>query len=350
MKNGRKPTIYRLQKLVLALAFFLPGCGDSREDEAVQFFKRANFLVSRREYRQAIPFYNEAIEKKPDFADAYNNRGLARQRLNQWTAARSDFDEAIRHDPEYREAYYNRARAQFELGQAAAGLADLEKIEAEYRDSAFFQVTKADLLALNQNRSAAYAAYDRALQLDARSVEAHVNRGVLYFQDRRYAEARRDFERALALDPKQHFALNNLALIQARSGQLDQALRSVNRAIELKPGQAYYLNNKGYILLELNQLQPGLAAIESALRLDDRNGWAYRNRGIYELKINQPERALADFQKAQSIDPGIEDLAYYTGAAYFQLQRLTQACTTWQSGVQLNEARSREMAEQYCRR
>lgn len=350
MKNGRKPTISCLRKLFPALAFFLIACGDSRQDEAVRFFERANFLVTRREYGEAIEFYTEAIQKKPDFADAYNNRGLARQRLNQWREAKADFDAALAQDAEYHEAYYNRARAHFELGRAAAGLADLQKIEEAYRDSAFFHVTRADLLTLSQDRSAAYAAYGRALQLQPRNVEAHVNRGVLYFQDRRYPEARRDFEQALLLDSRQHFALNNLALIEARDERYPEALRRIDRAIALKPGQAFYINNRGYILLQMNRLAEGLAAVESALRLDDQNGWAYRNRGIHALKVSQPARALADFQKAQSLEPGIEDLSYYLGAAYFQRQDVVKACQSWQRGAQLNEARSKKMADQYCRR
>lgn len=349
MKNGRKPTISCLRKLFPALAFLLLACGDTRQEEAVRFFERANFLVSRREYGQAIKFYTEALEKKSDFADAYNNRGLARQQLNEWQAARKDFDLALENDPEYHEAYYNRARAQFELGEANAGLADLQRIESIYQDSAFFHVTRGNLLAINQNRSAAYAAYGRALQLEPQNPEALVNRGVLYFQDRRYPQARLDFEQSLRIDPKQHFALNNLALIEAQDGRYSQALQRIDRAIALKPGQAYYLNNKGYLLLEMNRLAEGLAAIESALRLDDQNGWAYRNRGIHALKINQPQQALADFQKAAALDPAIDDLSYYTGAAHFQKQDVLNACASWKTGVQLNEPRSINMAKQYCR-
>jgi tetratricopeptide (TPR) repeat protein len=350
VKNGCKPTISRFRKLLPALALLLSACGDSRQDEAVRFFKRANFLAGQREYRQAIQFYTEAIGKQTDFADAYNNRGLAHQSLNQWKEAARDFDEAIRHDPAYEEAYYNRARARFELGQPAEGLADLRRIEETYRDSAFFQVTRGDLLTLQRDYSGAYAAYNRALQLDSRHVEALVNRGALYYTDRRYAEARRDFEAAVRLNPNQHFALNNLALLQAGAGDYEAALRSINRAITLKPGQAFYLNNKGYILLELNQLEAGLSTIESSLRLNDRNGWAYRNRAIHALKTNQPDRALPDLQRAEALDPNIEGLAYYLGTAHFQLQQLPEACTYWQRGARLGETRATQMAARYCRR
>jgi tetratricopeptide (TPR) repeat protein len=54
------------------------SCSNDRTDEAAQFFLRGNVQLQKREYREAIRYYSEALDKKPDFADAYNNRGLAK--------------------------------------------------------------------------------------------------------------------------------------------------------------------------------------------------------------------------------------------------------------------------------
>jgi tetratricopeptide (TPR) repeat protein len=42
------------------------------------YFNRANLRCAQRDFRAAIVDYNEAIERDPEFAEAYYNRGLAR--------------------------------------------------------------------------------------------------------------------------------------------------------------------------------------------------------------------------------------------------------------------------------
>ena len=42
------------------------------------YFIRAKMRFAQRDFRAAIVDYNEAIERDPEFAEAYYNRGLAR--------------------------------------------------------------------------------------------------------------------------------------------------------------------------------------------------------------------------------------------------------------------------------
>ena len=51
---------------------------------------------------------DRAIRLKPDYAEAYNSRGIAKGMLKRHQAAIADYDEAIRLKPDYSEAYSNR--------------------------------------------------------------------------------------------------------------------------------------------------------------------------------------------------------------------------------------------------
>ena len=64
----------------------------------------------------AIEDYDEAIRLNPQYADAYNKRGIAYGDLGQYERAIEDWDEAIRLDPQYGNAYYNRGIAYGYLG------------------------------------------------------------------------------------------------------------------------------------------------------------------------------------------------------------------------------------------
>jgi tetratricopeptide (TPR) repeat protein len=49
--------------------------------------------------REAIEYLNNAIKLKPDYASAYNARGVAYNNLSQHQRAIEDFNEAIRLQP-----------------------------------------------------------------------------------------------------------------------------------------------------------------------------------------------------------------------------------------------------------
>ena len=54
---------------------------------------------------------------KPDYAEAYNNRGVAKRKLGQYEAAVADYDEAIRLKPDFAEAYSNRGHTKQKLAR-----------------------------------------------------------------------------------------------------------------------------------------------------------------------------------------------------------------------------------------
>ena len=63
----------------------------------------------------AISDYDAAIRLNPEYAKAYNNRGVAKKALGHLEAAISDYDAAIRLDPNNAAARTNLENAQKEL-------------------------------------------------------------------------------------------------------------------------------------------------------------------------------------------------------------------------------------------
>jgi tetratricopeptide (TPR) repeat protein len=72
----------------------------------------------------ALKDFTEAIRLKPDYADAYINRGNARSAKGDLDGALADYNEAIRLKPDYATAYYNRGNARFAKGDLDGATAD----------------------------------------------------------------------------------------------------------------------------------------------------------------------------------------------------------------------------------
>ena len=78
-------------------------------------------------FKKASTDYDEAIRLKPDFAEVYYNRGIAKDELGRHEAAITDYDEAIRLKPDYADAYIRRGDTKCTLGRIDEARQDFEK-------------------------------------------------------------------------------------------------------------------------------------------------------------------------------------------------------------------------------
>lgn len=89
------------------------------------FFSIGNILLEGGWIREAVSAYDMVLRLKPDFVEAYYNRGTAKTFIADYEAAIADFDEAICLKPEFLEAYYNRGLTKSTLNQFEAAEHDL---------------------------------------------------------------------------------------------------------------------------------------------------------------------------------------------------------------------------------
>ena len=136
-----------------------------KPDFAEAFNNRGNAKADSGEYAAAIADYDKAIHLKPDFAKAFNNRGASKAALKHYGAAIADCDTAIRLDPDLVTAFNNRGNAKADSGEYAAAIAD----------------------------------FDKAIHLKPGFAEAYINRGIAKVELNLKDEARKDFEIALEL-------------------------------------------------------------------------------------------------------------------------------------------------------
>jgi len=75
---------------------------------AADYMARGDYDYDQNHYEAAIAAYGRAIELKPDFAEAYNNRAYTYMKLEKYELALSDLNEALRLRPHYVNALMNR--------------------------------------------------------------------------------------------------------------------------------------------------------------------------------------------------------------------------------------------------
>ena len=114
----RKGDIEKAIEKWRAVANVVDGIDKEKKTGARAWFSIGYLLHEdeRNDRETVIDAYDKAIRLKPDYTEAYNNRGVAKNDLGRHEEAIADYDEAIRLKPDSAEAYNNRGIAKDDLG------------------------------------------------------------------------------------------------------------------------------------------------------------------------------------------------------------------------------------------
>lgn len=132
---------------------------------------------------------------------------------------------------------------------------------------------------------AALQAVQQLLALQTDGAAAHGLHGLILIGLQQWQAAEQSLARAIALDPRQPDPHINLAYLHRRAGRLDAAAACYREAIALNPAQAATHANLGVILLEQRQLRAAEASFRQALALAPRHVTAMLGLGSTLVKL-----------------------------------------------------------------
>ncbi len=107
-----------------------PRAAASAEADVNSVYRQGRRLAEQERFAEALPLFDQAIQLNPGFTLAYNARCYANLRLKQYDQAIADCTEAIRLDASYANAYQNRSVARHYLGDRAGSSEDAKRASA----------------------------------------------------------------------------------------------------------------------------------------------------------------------------------------------------------------------------
>jgi predicted O-linked N-acetylglucosamine transferase (SPINDLY family) len=164
---------------------------------------------------------------------------------------------------------YRLGHCQFGLGDLAAAEASLRRETQAWPESANAHNTLGTVLAAQERREEALAAFEVALRLDPAHAEANVNAGIALHALGRHEEALALLERAIAAQPGFARAHHNLGLVLHALQRYEEAAASFARACALDPHVPYALSSQVWAELfacDWRQLDADIAALRRAAR------------------------------------------------------------------------------------
>lgn len=173
------------------------------EPTAKDFYAEGEDKRKKGDYPGAIEAYNQAIKLNPNYAEAYNDRGVARANSGDKQGAKADFDQAIKIKPNDANAYINRGNLRDESGDRQGAIAD----------------------------------YNQAIKNDPANPNAYVNRGNVRDDLGDSQGAIADYEQALKIDPNYALAYYNRGITRSRLKDNQGAIADLQKSTELSKQQ-----------------------------------------------------------------------------------------------------------------
>jgi TolB-like protein/DNA-binding winged helix-turn-helix (wHTH) protein/Tfp pilus assembly protein PilF len=232
----------------------------SINSEAYENYLRGRFLLSTQgdvEARRGMAYFQQAIQKDPNYALAYAGLAESYITLSQpWNGDLSP-QEAL---PQAEAAARKALEIDDSLGEAQLALArvslyhwDWPAAEKEYRRA----------LELNPNDAMAHGWYGEYLEAMARNEEAIV-----------------ELRQAIALDPLNSNHVAHLGSFFYHARQYDQGIREFQKALQLEPDMIYAHQGLGWVYEQKKMYREAIAEQEKGVNLSNRDAFAVASLGI----------------------------------------------------------------------
>jgi predicted O-linked N-acetylglucosamine transferase (SPINDLY family) len=170
----------------------------------------ANLLYEKRQFYDAVAFYQKAIRQRPSDPICFANLAACYNEQGQPLLGLRVSDQAIQLKPDYAEAWSNRGNALHELKRYDEAIASHERALELKPDYAEAWSNRGNALNDLKRYDEAIAHYDQAISLKPDYAEGWSNKGATLHQLKRYDEAITHYDKAITIKPNIDWVYGNL--------------------------------------------------------------------------------------------------------------------------------------------
>ena len=268
----------------VSLSFFQSAV-DKKKDFADAWFYVGYCLGELERNEEAVNAFKQAIGIRPEFAEAHFGLGLAAVNLKWNQDAVESFKAAIKIKPDYADAYYNLGLAYINLGWSK------ESVES----------------------------FKEAIKINPDYSEAWYNLGVAYIQDGLNQEAADSFKQVIRISPDQVQAQFGLGAVYINMGMNLESIDTFKQAIRIKPDYSEAHFGLGVAYMNLDNNQEAIESFKQAIRLKPDDADSFYNLGLAYDKLNMKKEALENLMQAVKLRPSYADARYNLGVIYVSM-------------------------------
>ena len=294
-----------------------------------------NALFQKGKVDEAIAHCQRALQIKPESPEAHNNLGNALLKMGHVDEAIAHYQTALQIKPDSAEARNNLGSALLQKGDVGEAIAQYQQALQIKPDFAEAHNNLGNALLQKGDVDGAITHLQQALQIKPDDAEAHINLGSALFQKGRVDEAITHLQQALQIKPDSAEAHDNLGNALLQKGRVDEAIAQYQQALQIKPDDAEIHYNFGMALLQKGNLDEGIAHFQKALQIKPDYAEAHINLGNTLLQRGRVDEAIAQYQQALQIKPDYAEAHNNLGNALLQKGRVDEAIVQYQKALQI---------------
>ncbi len=257
--------------------------------EAYELYLKGRFWWNKRTeegMKRGIEFFNQAIEKDPEYALAYT--GLADAYILLQVYCYLPPRETV---PKARMAAEKALQIDPLLAEAHASLAHIKSL-------------------YDWDWDATEKGFKRAIELNPGYPQAHLWYAISFFLMKgRVEEALAEMKRAQELDPLSLIINNDIGLMHFFAGRYERAVEEFHRTLEIDPNFFVAHQSLGFAYLEMGKFEEAIEELKQALVLSKQSavvlaslGQAYAAAGL-EHKTHEMLTELQELSKSRYVSP-----------------------------------------------
>ncbi|MES2040339.1 MAG: tetratricopeptide repeat protein [Pseudomonadota bacterium] len=307
----------------------------AKPDDADLNNKLGDVFYDQQDYAKAETQYRLALKAKTDFPEAELNLGLTLDALGQFAAALPCYQRVIQQQPANHLAYFNLAVTLTSLGQVEEARISYEKVLELKPGFSHAHFNLAALLQRHDLLDEAEEHYLRTIEANPQHFAAHCNLGVIYEAKRQFTQAKEQYLQALRIHPQHAETHHNLGLVACHLLQTDLAITHFLQALNLRPGFAEAMISLGDAYKTQNRLSEAEASYRQAIAMQPQLPGAYCNLGIILHERKQYLEAIAIYQQGIANDAHSVLLYNNLGNTYSMVNRLADAEACYDKALQI---------------
>ncbi len=272
-----------------------------KKNSAEVYYQLGCSAQDRKEWEEAIGYYQQAIALDPALFAACNDLGTIFQSQGKKQEAIHWYRKALSINPSFAEACYN--------------LGNVFKEQKEWEETLVYS--------------------RKSVELDPDLAEAHNILGIAFYQKDQVEKAIQCWEKAIELKPEYISAYINLGTALGRLKRLDEAIQTFQKAISLNPDQAIPWVNLGNIYKEKDKAEEAVVCFRKSLMIDPNIAEAYINMGSLAVEQGHLDGAVTCYLKAIELNPQSAETYYNLGNVYKDKQESTKAMVYYQKAIEI---------------
>jgi protein O-mannosyl-transferase len=252
---------------------------------------------------EAMHFYEQTLEIKPDYAAAHLDLGMVLIKLGRPEAAISHYERALQINPGFVEAHYDLGNALLRLRRYPEAAGQWEQVVRLDPNSSEAHYNLASALYQTGRAQEAIGQYEEALRIRPDYARAHYNLAGALWQVGQLQEAIGHYEQALRINPDYAEAHVNLGIALAQVGSNQDALVHFVKALQLRPDSPEVRGNLGQALFQAGRVSEAVEQFQQALRIQPDYVEAHFNLALALEKLGRTPDAIEHYQQALKLRP-----------------------------------------------